>query len=307
MSLVMGTMPSSLEVTSSELYVKHLEAHHSVQRVNQAFVATVGYMLSVLEDNYDEVVALKDKLARVRHRATDGIISSVRRVEIEMLHAGKESIPAMRFFDNFTPDVRRLCDQIYEQHDAGSTRRNAYHQAGILLIEKLIPEFDKSTGVPLEEHDEFDEFFNGITGGNMDMHFALNFSGPSEQSHMQVQIPTLITTPAATPTSNLANTEPKNETSEAQKVEADTKCEICGYRPKGDPQWFKGSMAKHKKLQHSTAPPKIYKCPFPGCSSQYKNRPDNLRQHQIEKGHFVKGDEVAPRRPSKRKKVDADE
>ncbi|KAI2637208.1 hypothetical protein GGS26DRAFT_475830 [Hypomontagnella submonticulosa] len=94
---------------------------------------------------------------------------------------------------------------------------------------------------------------------------------------------------------------PKPISSTSQKIEANDACEICGYRPKGDPQWFKGSMAKHKKMQHSTGPPVIYKCPYPGCNSQYKNRQDNLRQHQIEKNHFV-GDE-ANRRPSKRKKV----
>jgi hypothetical protein len=90
--------------------------------------------------------------------------------------------------------------------------------------------------------------------------------------------------------------------STATRVEADACCDICGYRPKGHPQWFKGSMAKHKKLQHSAAPPRIYKCPFPGCTSQYKNRPDNLRQHQLEKGHFVEGEEVVGKRPSKRRK-----
>ncbi|KAI0815829.1 hypothetical protein GGR55DRAFT_365206 [Xylaria sp. FL0064] len=86
--------------------------------------------------------------------------------------------------------------------------------------------------------------------------------------------------------------------SSGQKVEANERCEICGYRPKGDPQWFKGSMAKHKKMQHSTNPPIIYKCPFPGCNSEYKNRRDNLRQHQIEKNHFV-GDERQIRRKRK--------
>lgn len=90
-----------------------------------------------------------------------------------------------------------------------------------------------------------------------------------------------------------------------QKVEANSCCEICGYRPKGDPQWFKGSMAKHKKLQHSTDPPRIYKCSYPGCTSAYKNRPDNLRQHQIEKGHFVEGVDSTGR-PAKRKKTSSD-
>ncbi|KAI1755603.1 hypothetical protein F4782DRAFT_411650 [Xylaria castorea] len=93
---------------------------------------------------------------------------------------------------------------------------------------------------------------------------------------------------------------PSTLASSGQKVEANERCEICGYRPKGDPQWFKGSMAKHKKMQHSTNPPVIFKCPFPGCNSEYKNRRDNLRQHQIEKNHFV-GDEAA-QRPHKRKR-----
>lgn len=59
-------------------------------------------------------------------------------------------------------------------------------------------------------------------------------------------------------------------------------------------------MSKHKKLQHSTDPPKIYSCPFPGCSSKYTNRPDNLRQHQMKKGHFVEGQEEGPK-PKRRK------
>lgn len=96
---------------------------------------------------------------------------------------------------------------------------------------------------------------------------------------------------------------PAPGSSPAKLVEADSCCEICGYRPKGDPRWFPGSMAKHKKLQHATSPPKIYRCPFPGCTSQYKNRPDNLRQHQIDKGHFVEGQDEAGRRQGKRKRV----
>ncbi|KAI1162464.1 hypothetical protein F5B18DRAFT_662375 [Nemania serpens] len=91
--------------------------------------------------------------------------------------------------------------------------------------------------------------------------------------------------------------------SSGPKVEASERCEICGYRPKGDPQWFKGSMAKHKKMQHSTNPPIIFRCPFPGCNSEYKNRRDNLRQHQIEKNHFV-GDEAAQRRHKRKRKGD---
>ncbi len=220
----------------------------------------------------------------------------------------------MRFFDDYTPEVRSLCDQIYTKHDAGTSRRNAYHQAGISLIEKLIPEFDKVTGEPLaEENSDLDDFLDSIDmGGVIDtrLPFTLNLMGENAKT---LHIPTLVTTPAHSPENATDKREQHQEGESAeqqaqqQKVEADACCEICGYRPKGDPQWFKGSMAKHKKLQHSTEPPKIFKCPFPGCTSQYKNRPDNLRQHQIEKNHWVKGDEGTSRRPSKRKKVESDE
>lgn len=109
-------------------------------------------------------------------------------------------------------------------------------------------------------------------------------------------------TPTAPPTNNHADV----AASGATRVESDSCCEICGYRPEGDPRWFPGSMAKHKKLQHASTPPKIYECPYPGCTSKYTNRPDNLRQHQIKKNHFVEvqtaGDDAGGR-PSKRKKM----
>lgn len=87
----------------------------------------------------------------------------------------------------------------------------------------------------------------------------------------------------------------------AAKVESDSCCEICGYRPKGDPRWFVGSMAKHMKTIHSENP-QIFRCPYPGCTSQYSKRADNLRQHQIEKGHFVDGEGNQGKRPRKRKR-----
>lgn len=69
-------------------------------------------------------------------------------------------------------------------------------------------------------------------------------------------------------------------------------------------------MAKHMKVKHSAEPDRIYACTYPNCKSQYKNRPDNLRQHKIEKGHWVEGEEGFgngggsgnERRPSKKRK-----
>ncbi|KAL7933658.1 hypothetical protein V8C35DRAFT_327611 [Trichoderma chlorosporum] len=102
--------------------------------------------------------------------------------------------------------------------------------------------------------------------------------------------------------SPIASTPSKAEASgSSTKVESDSCCKICGYRPKGDPRWFVGSMAKHMRTIHSENP-QIFRCPYPGCTSQYSKRADNLRQHQIEKNHFVDDEEKQGRRPRKRKR-----
>lgn len=111
-----------------------------------------------------------------------------------------------------------------------------------------------------------------------------------------------LSTAATSPTSQ-GPTPANSSSGSGSKTESHSCCEVCGYRPEGDPRWFPGSMAKHKKLQHGPAPPVIYQCPYPGCTSKYTNRPDNLRQHQIKKGHFVDGEEEEHRRPNKRKKM----
>ncbi|KAK0715637.1 hypothetical protein B0H67DRAFT_601141 [Lasiosphaeris hirsuta] len=332
-SLILGQIPSSPEVQTSGLYTKHLSDMSPPVSVNHAFAATVNYVLSTLAQDYGDASLLKNKLDGVLTRVNHGTISSVRRIEIELLFAGKECMTAIRFFGNYRQDVRRLCDQIYHQHDAaGTSRRTVYHKLGISLIESIIPELDRSTGdlvgPPFEEHDDLDIFF-----ANFDRDAIMPLAshdlaacqdiGLGEAS-AEFQMPIITATPAETQSSSLSSSSSASpvtmeqqqqdvaqrelsEQQQAAKIEADSSCEICGYRPKGDPQWFKGSMAKHKKLQHSSEPPKIFKCPFPGCSSQYRNRPDNLRQHQIEKNHFVKSEEEPLRRPSKRKKVATEE
>jgi hypothetical protein len=224
---------------------------------------------------------------------------------------------------------------MYEHHNSGTSRRLAYHIDAISLVENLMSLSEDQKGkAPLDVAGDFDQFLDQLASQYQQPQpqpsleadpltsvayedVAMDISGISSIGNHTLRIPTLTTTPPDNIDNGSAGTasevQPKLEEStqdqeqqeEAQRqklIEADACCDECGYRPKGDPQWFKGSMNKHKKLMHSTAPPRIYKCPFPGCTSQYKNRPDNLRQHQIEKSHFVEG-EVAPRRPSKRKKT----
>lgn len=246
----------------------------------------------------------------------------------------------LRYYGNYVPAVRGLCDQMYEHHNSGTSRRIAYHNHAVSLIENMMSLSQAEEGGPgnLDEMDDFDQLFGQLASryeqrqqqpnseaeplaGMAFDDLTIDLSDMSNIESHSLQIPTVTTTPPDNINQRPANTtsdvqpNPEHPTPdhheqdepEPQKpTEADSRCDLCGYRPRGDPQWFKGSMAKHKKLMHSTAPPKIYKCPFPGCASQYKNRPDNLRQHQIEKGHFVGGEEgggATSRRPSKRKKV----
>lgn len=239
------------------------------------------------------------------------------------------------------PLVRSLCDPLYESNRTpGPTSRHEYYTLGISLSETLIAELNAApihfpTISPIQS--SHDAFFDNLTPPLSDELFEMdidmqplvglglqdmalqtasisemasasspsadheatggtNLSRSASTSSYHAAKMTCLSSPSASPTQPA-------QPAQQPRIETGDCCEICGYRPKGDRRWFHGSMQKHKKLQHSTAPPKIYKCPYPDCNSAYKNRPDNLRQHQIEKNHFVEGEEGAARRPSKRKKV----
>lgn len=234
-------------------------------------------------------------------------------------------LPPDLYYDVFVNQVRALIDAVQAQYGLQCISRLQYHKLGIELMASImhgtdgdtigmntslptalgfdIPEEDLQMSINFDFEDALASFQTELpsdgdplgsiqsiepTPGEQESWPSLS-SNPSPFS----PAPTQSRTPSTPPTSGGATP--------ANKVNADMCCEICGYRPKGDPKWFHGSMAKHKKLQH--APPTIYPCPFPGCNSQYRNRPDNLRQHQIEKGHFV-DDHDGSSRGRKRKKLE---
>lgn len=207
---------------------------------------------------------------------------------------------------------------MYEQHDVGPSQRDAYHGLGIALIEKLFPEFDNAYAKPaVEPLNDMDMFFNDMSFEVGDAVMACTEGLQMASSELfdfdltQAQLSTPPATTSGTPSSSTqaANVPTAPEVPEkkaAPDSEGDyTICRHCGYKPSGHPQWFKGSMNKHMRLQHNGGPPTIYACPFPGCKSKYKNRADNLRQHQQEKNHWVEGDVITPRRPSKKRKKTA--
>lgn len=314
-------------------------------------------VLSILVNRFHDSDGLIARLSQFNERLSSGLPCSTRRFELEALQAGKVSIPhpcssvflprlthglqsciiPVKYFDDYVPLVRSLCDPIYELDGSPrASRRQEYYSLGIALSEELIAGLNKEGGnidvdtdaISEDELDDDDLFASLLTPpltddlmDVMDMQTLLGLdtddNAPSQPT-LEKPARSSSSAPAKANTeggsvqspsdsgasSNHATQTPSSsESPSQQKVEADACCELCGYRPKGDPRWFHGSMAKHKKLQHSTDPPKIYQCLYPGCNSAYKNRPDNLRQHQIEKNHFVEGQDGTSRRPSKRRKV----
>ncbi|KAI0159267.1 hypothetical protein BJ166DRAFT_593459 [Pestalotiopsis sp. NC0098] len=371
----------SLDVMTSELYSTHVaETGPRMEPIPDAFRITVNYVVQMLSQHFGpHSSSLAPRLRSIGQKVSNGLITSVRRMELELLQTGKAVLNSPELFDEYIPEVRRLCDPLYDQQS--SNTRTQYHRLATALAETLIrnidspnnllPNIDPSTAIeenvldytfqgdPLADFlQNFDKDFDGTdfvvddflhpaledNNNNAMVHSVGQMSGSSEtpdkpthsnpndtpkdapgrevgaESKISHDISSVVEEeympqPAKSrilPTLSISNSEDTEHTPAAaeagpseQKAEADDCCEICGYRPKGDPQWFKGSMAKHKKLQHSTEPPKIYRCSFPGCTSAYKNRPDNLRQHQIEKNHFVEGEgKGKQKRPGKRKKMD---
>jgi hypothetical protein len=309
-ALVFGEMPTAVEILTSNLYMKHLQ-DSSLSDALSPLTATVSGIISCLSQRFPGAPYLGDKLNGIYQSVNSGGILSVRRAELELLRAGKGSMTRTVYLDQFAPTVKQLCDSMYQQLVCETAKREAYHFSGIALIEGMLHQWGRprqklpSPGCNLDG-----SLLGDLTSplGSDAMALFVNTEEPANVSGHEAKMVGHV--PALTDSGNSPSDDGMTLTESAPgpssppvKTDAGACCEICGYRPKGDPQWFRGSMAKHKKLQHSTKPPQVFKCPYPGCNSAYKSRPDNLRQHQIEKNHFVDPDQVATRRPSKRKKL----
>ncbi|KAL2754350.1 hypothetical protein ACRALDRAFT_1076103 [Sodiomyces alcalophilus JCM 7366] len=339
----------SIVVQTSALWTKHLQdidinVHAGI---SPDFSITLGFVVSTLSDLFPEPNGLASKLKKVQSWVDVGDIQTVRRVELELIQAGKGSVAGEAYFDHYVPKVRQHCERLYTQPLPGFVPRVTYHLHGIQLVEAIIASRCNKRLGPVgdkkgheKEEESLDDIFASITADlgdsslqqllapdvltmtepMVDVESTINpLASLDSAAHSEPSSGTVYGEEAHEPVSNTHGLcedtgmvvsqdtaavlpPPEKTASSVEKVESSQCCEICGFRPKGHPRWFRGSMAKHKKLQHATTPPKIYKCPFPGCKSQYRNRPDNLRQHQLDKGHFVDGEEG--RRPSKRKKVE---
>ncbi|CAH0033603.1 unnamed protein product [Clonostachys rhizophaga] len=311
---------SRTEIQHSDLCIQHVSEASLSLHENPSFNVAVQYLRQALVKEYANATTFVEQVNELLASKLTNSWPTPRQLELELMNIGKASLDPARYFDHFVPTVRSHVDLYFAIISDQHSMRLLYHKLGVSLIE-LIVRMSRAKDMPANDaahstlqSDTIDEFIRTLTpsldsfnnlqrDSDFDADFFTFQSGNISDSSVTPDDPSTGPVPSTTATSPPS---PEHTSTNGSKTESDSCCEICGYRPEGDPRWFPGSMAKHKKLQHATTPPKIYRCPYPGCSSQYKNRPDNLRQHQIKKGHFVDGDEEVSRRPSKRKRLGPD-
>ncbi|KAM0449073.1 hypothetical protein ACHAO4_008032 [Trichoderma viride] len=330
----------SYRTQPSELADQHYKDSLAASADSPFAIAARFMIENIFSHQYSHILGSELGMDQLIGQVNSGGVGTVRRLELELMQAGKTYLPSDVYFDEFIEVVRQNTDQLYAQRPF-SCSRSTYHRCGIQLMKSLISEPDTSSAVVpvrtgVEASDlstetldaimysfDFESMVNLNPDADIDMPESASAVGAPLMGAAEwtpeptVESAAFAATPAAplgledpliSPNASApSRLEPPSATAAAAaaaaaaKVESDSCCEICGYRPKGDPRWFVGSMAKHMKTIHSENP-QIFRCPYPGCTSQYSKRADNLRQHQIEKGHFVDGEGSQGRRPRKRKR-----
>ncbi|CAK7266934.1 hypothetical protein SEPCBS57363_002341 [Sporothrix epigloea] len=314
MSAVLAPVSTPSEVVRTSSIYQH---HYSLSNNNSlnsslVFSAQAHNVLEALQRDFaSKAPGLKSCLSAIARQLNDSkdtnknksVLDSVRWFEIKLLHAGKASLgSSVTYYDQFVPQTKLLCDPIYAAHEADAPPRPVYHEASISLLRRC---FDTSENIHLPQ---------GMRVGSSVLDDSLlsdklvtTVVADATAAAKDVEMDLASTPEDGTPALDDASASEKmpdgtdmdDASGKKVEVEADDCCELCGYRPKGDPKWFRGSMAKHQLTKHSAEV--IYKCPFPNCKSQYRNRPDNLRQHQLEKNHFV-GEDAATAKAKKPRK-----
>lgn len=80
----------SIEILTSELWSMHNRPHNS--KPTDAFVITVDYITGILGQNFgSQNEALASKLRSLYTKVATGYITTIRRLELEILQAGKVS------------------------------------------------------------------------------------------------------------------------------------------------------------------------------------------------------------------------
>lgn len=91
MTLVLSPDALPLDVQVSDLHIRHLKDAAPAGPVNEALLSTVKSVLESLLAGFGHAQNLNGRLQGIHQRLRTGAICSVRRVELELLHAGRVS------------------------------------------------------------------------------------------------------------------------------------------------------------------------------------------------------------------------
>src|SRR5690349_12500406 len=114
-SAILGPSSSSQEVFTSDLFTKHMQPEGETSP-HSPFAVTVKFILQRLHQGFSDASGLGNRLSGIYQSLASGSASSVRKIEIELLRAGKATMSATTYLDKFVPQVRYLCDQLYPEH-----------------------------------------------------------------------------------------------------------------------------------------------------------------------------------------------
>ncbi|KFH47153.1 hypothetical protein ACRE_019870 [Hapsidospora chrysogenum ATCC 11550] len=316
------------QITDSRLLIQHAKDTKLDLTPGAQEHMVVDCMHNVLAQRYRDVPMFVSRLAELRNRDGSKVGSTARLLELELMSAGRAGLPQDRFFDDYVPLVQAQTDILYFLVSPRFNSRLLYYKLGVELVRSIIntpadPSTDTDPGrvaalsaeIGSSDNDGMIRAISPILDSvGFDMVSGFDSSSLAGLGQSAPDLPTgpcsespkvndLLQVSSTASTSSPSQVPPTHAINNSHKVGSNSFCEICGYRPRGNPRWFAGSMAKHKRLQHAISGPKIYRCCYPGCSSKFTNRADNLRQHMVKMGHFLDGEEEMRRRPGRRKKA----
>ena len=94
------------EIQTSQLYMQHIQDTSLDAHSDSAFALTVAFMLKLLSQEFPDPPSFTASLKQIEHRVNSNFISTTRRLELELMHAGKVNLTRVSVFTSQMPNNR---------------------------------------------------------------------------------------------------------------------------------------------------------------------------------------------------------
>ncbi|EKD14634.1 zinc finger protein [Drepanopeziza brunnea f. sp. 'multigermtubi' MB_m1] len=223
------------------------------------------------------IEAFIEDVVRVEARLSQGLISNIRQLELELICAGKLASQSDRAYARFLEHVTALCDVLYREEPSGVARTKCQLWSARRIMVLMLQEvcgvasehgWKGSSGFhELSDDDEdllppfLDMDFRSYRGRKTD----LEFDTPNRMAALNANADDLLLL--------------RNDHYAAIQHHH--------YAPAGEHKWKASNLRRHQRIQHpnTVGESKVYVCRWRGCQSRF-TRSDNLRCHVRDKGHF---------------------